>query len=490
MRISRALAIIALACGIGWAQAALAADEGGTAAGDKPVVEKLLDIMLKSGQISPGQYDELLEQSRQEQKAAAVAGGGEGARPTDWKFKWSNGFKLDRNDAAFKLKFGGRIMTDAALIWEGDGLESDFTALGTGSKDGSGVEFRRARLFFEGTVYEQAFFKAQYEFANTGDGKTDFKDVYLGLKKLGPVRDVRIGHFKEPFMLQEMTSSKYITFMERGLNNVFFPGRNVGIMATGTQLEKKLQWQVGFFNETNDEGFSFDEWDESQFDVAARLAGAPLYAEGGEEVVHLGVGYIHQFRDKKTETARYKQRPEAHLAGYWADTQGFAADDGDILNLEFANVWGPLSLQSEFTYTWVEGGPGIRDSDLWGLYAEVSWFLTGEHRPYALGKGSFGRVKPKKNFNPAQGDWGAWQIAARYSYLDLDDKDLSGGKLWSVTAGLNWYLYPNLRLMFNYVHADVDDRVSISEDDAPVPSVPVDVDGKGDIFQIRAQIDF
>ena len=493
MKVSNALAIIALACGMGWAQAALADDTGAAAGSGKTVVEKVLDIMLQSEQISRSQYDELLQQSQEEQieAAAAAAAAAEpaspavSAGPTDWTFKWSNGFKLDRNDGAFKLKFGGRIMTDAALIWD-HGLGNDFVAAGLDPKDGSGVEFRRARLFFQGTVYERLFFKAQYDWANTGDGNTDLKDLYLGLKKLGPVvRDVRIGHFKEPFMLQEMTSSKYITFIERGLNNVFYPSRNVGIMATGSPLEKRLQWQVGLFRNTNDQGFSFDDWGMSQYDVAARVAGAPLYKDDGEYVLHLGVAYIHQFRDRKTETLRYRQRPETHLAQRWVDTGSIAAGDSDILNYEIAGVCGPFSLQGEFTHTYVEGGPGGgKNLDLWGAYAQMSWFITGEHRAYQLGKASFGRVKPKANFNPSQGDWGAFEVAARYSYLNLDDRNLMGGKLWDATAGLNWYLFPNMRFMFNYVYADVGDRVASS------PSGPFKIDGSGHIAQMRAQIDF
>jgi phosphate-selective porin OprO/OprP len=261
-------AIVVVAWGMAWGRAARADDVGGAAVavgGDKPVVEKLLDIMLSSGQISGSQYDSLLEQSREEQRSAATAVAeavdeaappvSEG--PTDWTFKWSNAFKLQRSDGAFKLNFGGRIMTDTAFVWLNDGLEADLAALGIDPKDGTGTEFRRARIFFEGTLYERVFFKAQYDFANTGDGKSDFKDVFLGLKKLGFVRDVRVGHFKEPFLLEEWTSSKYITFMERGLNNVFFPGRNVGIMAQGNQLEKKLLWQAGLFYNTNDQGFAF-----------------------------------------------------------------------------------------------------------------------------------------------------------------------------------------------------------------------------------------
>jgi len=491
-------ATVVVTWGMGWGHGALADDVGGAVvAADKPVIEKLLDIMLNSGQISHSQYDDLLEQSREEQAAAAAAAAQaiEEAPPsvsagtTDWTFQWSNAFKLQRNDGAFQLNFGGRIMADAAFVWLNDGLGADLAALGIDPKDGSAVEFRRARIFFEGTVYERVIFKAQYEFANTGDGKTDFKDVWLGLKKLGFVRDLRVGHFKEPFLLEEWTSSKYITFMERGLNNVFFPGRNMGIMAQGNQLEKKLLWQAGFFYNTNDQGFAFEDWGDAGFDVAARLTGVPLYADDGAKVVHLGLGYIHQFRDGATDTLQFAQRPESHLAQDWADTESFAANDSDILNFELASVWGPFSAQAEFTGTWVQGTQGLRDSQLWGLYAFVSYFLTGEHRVYNLGNGRFGRVKPTANFNPTRGDWGAWEIAFRYSYLDLNDKDLTGGRLWDVTAGVNWYLYPNLRLMFNYIHGDVDDRVSTNPAVPPVPPT-LGVRGSGDIFQMRAQIDF
>jgi phosphate-selective porin OprO/OprP len=490
--------MIALGLGaVAWGAAAGADEVGGEAvavAGDKPVVEKLLDIMLESGQINRAQYDDLLEQSRQEQvPAAAVAAAADtatppvGSAPTDWSIKWSNGFKVERNDGAYRLSFGGRIMADAAGIWLNDRLKGDLQALGIDPKEGSGVEFRRARLFFAGTVYERAFFKAEYDFANTGDGKADFNDVYLGLKDLGPVADVRVGHFKEPLMLTEMTSSKYITFMERGLNTALFPGRNMGIMARGTPLEEKLLWQAGLFYGTNEQGFGFNDWNEGQFDLAGRLVGVPLYADDGEKVVHVGLGYIHQFRDGAADNLRYRQRPEAHLAQYWVDTESFAAADSDILNLELASVCGPFSAQAEFTGDWVRGAQGARDATLWGMYAYVSYFLTGEHRPYELGEGYFGRVKPKANFNPARGDWGAWEVAARYSYLDLTDRDLAGGKLWDVTLGVNWYLYPNLRLMLNYVYGSVDDREGTNP--APPPAL-LGVGGSGNIVEMRAQIDF
>ena len=124
----------------------------------------------------------------------------------------------------------------------------------------------------------------------------------------------------------------------------------------------------------------------------------------------------------------------------------------------------------------------MRNTTFWGTYAQLSYFLTGEHRNYNLGSGAFARVKPNANFNPLKGDWGAFQIGVRYSYIDLNDEFVRGGKMWDITAGINWHLFPNTRVSLNYVHSELDNRL-ISPD-------PDNLDGNADIVQARFQIDF
>ena len=488
-RLAAAFSIASITAGLALAGAAAADEVGGAAGGTAAasggtVVEQLLDIMLQQKNITPEQYEALLEQARREEAAAAArladaAKAGEtapvAAGPADWDFKWDNGFNVSRADGAFKLKFGGRTQLDGAIVSESDGLSDDLRALG-GEGQGNGVEFRRARIFFEGTVYERLFFRAQYDFA---EGSPAFKDVYMGLKGLGPVGSIQVGQFKEPFFLDEQTSSNYITFMERPLPNAFFPDRNVGVMAFNNLADKRMLWQVGVFRDSDDFGRVFSNFSDTDWDTAVRLTGLPVWSDDGSRFVHLGAAYVHRFRG---ESERYRQRPEAHLTDRFVDTGTLPVSDTNVFGAELAWIHGPFSLQSEYTHSLVNGDNGQENVDFWGAYAQVSYFLTGEHRVYEPEYGRFGRVKPKANFDPSEGTWGAFEIAARYSYLDLDDRSVRGGKLSDVTAGINWHLFPNARIMLNYVHADVSGR------EATVNALPIN--GTGDIVQTRFQIDF
>jgi phosphate-selective porin OprO/OprP len=117
-----------------------------------------------------------------------------------------------------------------------------------------------------------------------------------------------------------------------------------------------------------------------------------------------------------------------------------------------------------------------------GFYAFASYFITGESRAYIPSEASFGRVKPKNNFGLKSGSGpGAWEVALRYSYVDLNDEDVQGGEENNVTAGLNWYLNPNVRIAFNYIFAHVEDSNA---------GTRFLKEGDTNIFQTRFQIAF
>ncbi len=377
--------------------------------------------------------------------------------PTDFRVFWKEGLNLATEDGNFKLKIGGRIQNDWIWISEDNDIKTNI------GEQEDGTEFRRARMYISGLINGNVEFKAQYDFAG---GDADFKDVYIGLTDL-PFGGVRVGHFKEPFSLEELTSSKYLTFLERALPNAFAPSRNTGLMFHGNALansDPRMTWAVGIFRDTPDDG---DIRDDGGYNVTTRLTWLPWYNDGGTSMLHLGAAYSH--RNPNDDSARFSARPEAHLTDRFVDTSAFDSDDVDLAGLEAAWVSGPMSIQGEYVFA---NADIASSADFHGYYAQISYFLTGEYRRYKPTEGAFSRVKPKQNYSYKEGGLGAWEVAFRYSGLDLSDSGITGGQLHDMTAGLNWYLNPNTRVMWNYVHSDREDI------------------GYADIFMTRLQIDF
>ena len=373
-----------------------------------------------------------------------------------WKAYWENGLRVESADKFFGVKMGGRIMYDFAFFGQNDGITDRFGLLADGN------EFRRSRLFVSGLLHRQVEFKAQYDFAG---GQSAVKDVYVGVVKIPVLGGFRVGHFKEPFSLETHTSSKYITFMERSLPNVFGPERSGGAALHNQVLQNRLTWALGAFRDTD----PFGDRSGGKFHFTGRLTGLPWYQDGGEKLLHLGLGYSRRRFDG--ESISISQRPEAHLAPKLVNTGGFVAAAADLLGVEAALVYGPVSLQTEYIRSDL-AAPAASNPNLHGFYLQGSVFLTGEHRRYDTRGGGFGRVRPKRNLFKATGGPGAWEAAIRYSQLDLDNGALTGGELENLTLGLNWYLNPITRVMWNYVRSEREDV------------------GEVDIFQMRFQIDF
>jgi phosphate-selective porin OprO/OprP len=399
---------------------------------------------------------EVEELRRQQQEEAAAPAAKED--PSTFRVYWKEGVRFETKDKKVTARIGGRIQND----WAFGTQDGDLTDEVGDFKNG--VEFRRARVYLEGTVGEHSFYKAQYDFAG-GDGGA-FKDVYMGLQGLPVIGNIRVGQYKEPFSIEELTSSNYITFMERAIPNALVPSRSTGIMVYNTALEQRMTWAGGYFRDSDDFGDNFSD-DENV--LTGRLTGLPIYEDDGRVLFHLGAA--GRWRQVGEDEIQFRQRPENDLAPRYVDTGTIGAKYDTSTNVEFAAVYGPASLQGEYVYSFVDG-PGSTDPGFDGYYIFGSYFLTGEHRPYKTDEGAFGYVKPQKNFSVADGTWGAWEVAARYSQLNLDDSGIKGGELRDTTVGLNWYLNANMRVMLNWVHGH---RKSV---------------GSGDLFGTRFQVFF
>ena len=195
--------------------------------------------------------------------------------------------------------------------------------------------------------------------------------------------------------------------------------------------------------------------------------------EDKEQLLHLGASYSHRKPDR--EEYKISIRPKSHLSRKYITTGNIpGVETTQVINLEAAYSHGPFSIQAEYMNLGVDQNyEGISTKyNFKNYYAQASYFITKEHRPFINSYETFGRLKPKNNvFNGEKGA-GAWEVALRYTNTDLNSKDIYGGEQEDITLGLNWYLNPATRIMLNQVWTHFP--------------------GEGNllIFEMRFQIDF
>ena len=393
-----------------------------------------------------------------------------------WHYYWKDGFRIDGFNKNLTFKANLSIMIDGGYIGTDEELEKAFPDL-----EGSDVELRDLRVTMAGTLYDWAEFRLSLDFANL----QDIKDEWIRFKKIPFIKHFKMGYFKEPISLENLTSLKSLTFMEIALpTSAFGPGRNFGINRQTAALNQRMTWTLGAFLNTgsfSDVGDSKDQIDQANgWNITGRVTGLPWYEEKGKKLLHLGLSYSHQFRGIEDFTVQLRTRPESRLTDdRLVDTGEFFMDGGDLINPEIAIIAGPISFQGEYFHASADAD-SVGDPDFWGFYLYGSYFITGEHRRYNRLTGTFSHPEPKHNFRLRQREWGAWELASRISYIDLNSAEIRGGEEFNFTAGLNWYLSKKTRLMINYIHARVNDR-----------ETPPRVDkSHAEILQARFQIEF
>ena len=376
--------------------------------------------------------------------------------PNEFRVYWKDGIRMDSANKHAKIRIGGRIMNDWAFVNAENSMVESIGDLA------GGTEFRRAQLYTSGVLYNRFEYKAEYNFSSIAG---PFKDVYIGFRGIPVLGKFRIGHFKEPFGLEELTSSNNITFLERSSGAVFTPSRNVGMAFQNSVLDGKITYSAGGFHESANTGESVGSGGPN---ITGRVTALPIYEDKGRKILHIGGAFSHQGAPLKL--VRFSSRPESHLLPRFVSTSNMETSSYNILGLEMAAVSGPFSVQTEYMKASVNS---ISSSDPYfsGFYVFGSYFLTGENRRYSKSNGAFDRVRPNRYFPDNMG-MGAWEIAARFSKLNLNNGLVQGGEMSNFTLGLNWYMNPYSRIMWNYVSSNVLGS------------------GKANILQIRFKIDF
>lgn len=345
----------------------------------------------------------------------------------DWISKPTPEYISSDGNVTFKLK--GRVYWDQN--WGSDK---------NGTMNFSDNEFKAARLGFSGKINNVFGYNVE---ANLSGSDIDFTSLYVSFK--GAV-EFRFGNYKLATSLEELTSSRYTTFMVRGaFTDAFGFSRGFGasIFAGGDDWTLHAGVQKGSINKTIDDG---------TLTIAGRYTKALTL---NDSVFHLGASLRYREQDEVQSDLTYSQRAFSHQADKFLNTNSIA--DRDLTyGLEAAFLKGSFAIQSEVSVLTAHLSNrifGQDDPTFKGGYIDLSWFLTGEQRSYDPKKGSFGGIKP---LNPTgEGGRGAFQLALRLDTVDLNDQGIWGGSQTSIIAGLNWYPNRWTRIMVNYSNSTI-----------------------------------
>jgi phosphate-selective porin OprO/OprP len=387
-------------------------------------------------------------------------------------FAGPEGFGLATADGRFRLRVGGRVAFQTAWFDQDEALRR---LVGT-EYDGFGFAFARIRL--QARLWERIAAQLEFDFAGEdGAGTPRFVDTFIEFQDIpyGGERgfDLRLGHFYEPFSLEELTSSSDLWFNARSLANVFSPKRNAGLRVSDAWLgeagRERLSLAVGVFKETDDWPSANDSRFTRGYQVTSRVTGLPWYADEGRRLLHVGLAYSR--RRPNDFRLGYAVRPESGLANYrYVDPDalpaGFRLRDArvrtvDLYGGEIAWLHDRLSLQAEWILAQVSTSRG-GDLALHGHYAQAGVFLTPDHRGYEHADGTMGGVRPARPVrlrlaaDEGPRGWGAWEVLGRWSAVDLNDGWLRGGEQSAATLGINWFLNANARINLNYTRTWVD----------------------------------
>jgi phosphate-selective porin OprO/OprP len=386
-----------------------------------------------------------------------------------------------------------------------------------------GVNVRRARIGVLGKFLEDWNYALIYDFGGASDGFASTASVggaavgflpggalsgvenaylsYTGIKPFGGKLAIEGGVMDVPYTLDEASSSNDIPFMERAASGIVATNIAAGDFrsAAGARWYTDTFWAGAYAtgpatgaihsaSSINPPGTT------EQSGAFARVAGQIV--SGKDYSLHIGgdAEWLIQPPHNliaNTQTLTLSDRPEVRIDPTTLVSTGAlpGVSGAQVYSAEAAATYGPLFFQGEYFWYNVDRTafaplPSLRFQ---GGYAEAAYVLTGETRPYNPAAAVYGGIAPANPFSLTGGGWGAWEIAGRFSTIDLNDRlaaanGVAGGRQTIYTFALNWYANRNVRLMFDFLHGDITKQIS--------PTNFGDAGAKFNAFAMRTQVAF
>jgi phosphate-selective porin OprO/OprP len=387
------------------------------------------------------------------------------------------------------------------------GVASGVAANGIGDLE-DGTYFRRIRPQIEGALWDTFAYRFSLSLENIQYSTVGLDEFWVAANYIPVIGTVRVGHVRNCMGFEgDMSSSSRVgTFLERSsyaeailLNQNYVTGAWFG----NNFLDEHMTYTVTVFRQ--DQGtFSGAFFGDGQYGAQGRLTCLPLYECEGRHWLHLGVSYGWRNGNNNLATSpdrvfQLRARPEMRDddpagspsgtqlvpdgdSARMVDTGPIAAENDYILGLELCYARGPFSVQTEWGWNFLDGAYGVapsgfklnppiiphQDYTFFGGYLQLAYTLTGEARGYdrrygTLSRNYFGEPGVFSNAwlvrdEDGRLNWGlgAWEIAARYSYVNLNDgsglQRIQGGKMDGLSVNLNWYLNNELKIQFGWAY--------------------------------------
>ncbi|MBV9992081.1 MAG: hypothetical protein JOZ72_12415 [Alphaproteobacteria bacterium] len=394
----------------------------------------------------------------------------------------------------FSLSLRALVQYDSAYYGQGK--------VPTGTDFSSGNNFRRARFGFEGTAFKDWYYTFIYDFGGSGNEGSTISSAYIQYNGLAPFH-AKIGAFPPSESFDDTTSAQDLLFLERAQPADLARGIAGSDGRDAVQLfayDDNYFASVAYTGSLVGAAAAFDE----QQALVGRVAYRPIASENVNFAVGGDLTYVLKFPDlaagaNSAHAFSLSERPELNV-----DDNNIRLISSGTIDADHATEWGVEAAGNYYNF-YGQGGyfgfeasrrplgnlTGLPDPDFNGWYGQVSWVLTGEVKKYKAETGSWTSPKPAEPFTIDKGGLGAWEIAARYSDMDLNYRPGNAGsatpfggirggdqRIW--TAGLNWYPNQALRFMLDYQHTDV----------SKLSSAGLNADARLDAVSLRAQIAF
>ncbi|WP_454761644.1 OprO/OprP family phosphate-selective porin [Caulobacter segnis] len=368
-------------------------------------------------------------------------------------------------DGAYSATLHGVMQLDAAQYFQDKGLPA---VLGNARDLNNGTNFRRARLGVDGKFAKYFDYSILLDFGGAGtDGAGQLQELFLQYN-YAPFK-IRVGAYAPNLGLEDAASTNGSLFPERPSSAEAargLAGADRRIALQGQIVQERWLLSGAVTGAKAGDGQTFDE----QLGYLGRVAFIPV--KGLDYLIHVGANASVVATPAQTAalTGAYgvtiQDRPELRVDGTQLITTGaIDAKGARHFGLEAAAQKKGLLIQGEYFDYKIDrrnAAAGVTDPKFTGWYVEGGWVLTGEARKYNPNTFAFDAPAIANPFDPKAGKWGAWELAGRYSVLDLNHHEnatlagdrVRGGEQTIWTVGLNWF--PNSVTKFSVDYLDVD----------------------------------